>query len=86
MRTMERPTFETEASKEIYQFVERHGTAARHRVREMVSLSPETFREELSRLTEKDYIEDEGGTLRLAIEVGSVERHSTEEGTYTRRG
>lgn len=85
MQTMERPTFQTEASKEIYQFVERHGTAARHRVREMVSLSPETFREELSRLTEKDYIEDEGGTLRLAIEVGSVERHSTEEGTYTIR-
>jgi GNAT superfamily N-acetyltransferase len=85
MQTLERPTFETEASKEIYQFVERHGTAARHRVREMVSLSPETFREELDRLTEEGYLKDEGGTLRLALDIGSVERHSTKETTYTIR-
>jgi len=46
MQTLDRLDFETEASKEIYQFVERHGTAARHRVREMASLSAEEFRDE----------------------------------------
>lgn len=85
MRALETPTFETEAGKEIYQFVERHGTAARHRVREMVSLSPDTFRDELDRLTAKGYIEDEGGTLRLALDVGTVERHSSDETDYAIR-
>jgi ribosomal protein S18 acetylase RimI-like enzyme len=85
MQDLETPTFETEAGEAIYQFVERHGTAARHRVREMVSLEPGTFREELDRLTDHGYLQDDGGTLRLALDVGSVERHSTGETTYTIR-
>ena len=85
MQTLERPTFETEASKDIYQFVERHGTAARHRVREIVSLSAEEFRAELERLTSQGYIEENGGTLRIALDAGSVERHTTGEITYTIR-
>lgn len=85
MQTFEQPTFETEASKEIYQFVERHGTAARHKVREMVSLSAEEFREELERLTSQKYIDDDGGTLRVALDAGSVERHMGEDIAYTIR-
>ncbi|MFW5918182.1 MAG: N-acetyltransferase family protein [Haloferacaceae archaeon] len=85
MDALETPTFETDAAKEIYQYVERHGTAARHRVREQVTLSPERFQEELSRLTERGYLEDQGGTLRVAIDVGSVERHSTESMAYAIR-
>lgn len=85
MRQLERPTFETEAGKEIYQFVERHGTAARHRVREMTSLPAEEFRDELERLTSQGYIEEDGGTLSLALEAGSIERYSTGDTTYTIR-
>jgi L-amino acid N-acyltransferase YncA len=85
MQSLERPTFETEAGKEIYQFVERHGTAARHRVRETVSVSVEEFREELERLTERGYIEDDGGTLRVALDAGSVEQHASENLEYAIR-
>ncbi|MFB6301492.1 MAG: N-acetyltransferase family protein [Haloferacaceae archaeon] len=82
MQALERPTFETEAGKRIYQYVERHGTAARHRVREMASLSPEAFREELDRLKSKGYLEETGGTLKLALDVGSVEEYTTDDLTY----
>ncbi|MFC4437033.1 MULTISPECIES: GNAT family N-acetyltransferase [Natrialbaceae] len=85
MRAPERPTFESQASKEIYQYVERHGTAARHRVREMASLPPERFRSELGELKAKGYLEETGGTVRLALDVGSVEKYDTTEATYTIR-
>ncbi len=77
MDAVERPTFETSAAMEVYQYVERHGTAARHRVREMVDLSPEAFEKALTHLLSKGYIEDDGGTLTLALDVGSVEEHTT---------
>ena len=43
MQSIERPTFETEAGKQIYQYVERHGTAARHRTRSALEIPPEEF-------------------------------------------
>jgi ribosomal protein S18 acetylase RimI-like enzyme len=82
MRAPERPTFESEASRSIYQYVERHGTAARHRIREMTSLPPEEFRTELEALETKGYLEEDGGTIRLALDVGSVEEYETDDGTY----
>lgn len=85
MQTLDRLDFETEASKEIYQFVERHGTAARHRVREMASLSAEEFRDELDRLTASGYVAEEGGTLRIAVDAGSVEQHSIGDLEYAVR-
>jgi ribosomal protein S18 acetylase RimI-like enzyme len=85
MERLERPTFETEAGKEIYQYVERHGTAARHRVREMVAMEAEAFREELDRLTSQGYIEDDGGTLRVALDAGAVERHVAADMSFTIR-
>jgi len=80
METTEDPTFETEAGEEIYRFVERHGTAARHRVREVTSLPPEEFQEALESLESRGYLEDDGGTLEVALDVGSVEAYSTDEG------
>ncbi|NHN48433.1 GNAT family N-acetyltransferase [Halostella sp. JP-L12] len=85
MRTLDRLSFETEESKEIYQFVERHGTAARHRVREMVSLPAEEFREELERLTDSGYVAEEGGTLRIAVDAGTAEQYATDDVTYAIR-
>lgn len=85
METLERPTFETEAGKEIYQFVERHGTAARHRVRTMVELSASEFREELDRLTGEGYLEQDGATLSVALDAGAVERYASGGLTYAVR-
>ena len=85
MKTSDRPTFETEADEEIYRYVERHGTAARHRVRDVTSLAAEEFQDELERLKSRGYLEDDGGTLRVALDVGSIERYETDDGEYVIR-
>ncbi|RQG97926.1 GNAT family N-acetyltransferase [Natrarchaeobius chitinivorans] len=85
MRAPERPTFDDEVSKEIYQYIERHGTAARHRVRDAAAVSPEQFQDHLEQLKTRGYLEEEGGTLRVALEVGSIEEYDTDAGTVTIR-
>lgn len=85
MPPLERPTFNSEAAKEIYQYVERHGTAARHQTRTAVDVPADDFEAELEWLLRKGYLEDEGGTLRLALNAGSVEEHVGPDLTYTIR-
>lgn len=85
MQTLERPTFPDEASEEIYQYIERHGTVARHALRTVVSLDPEEFQTGLERLKERGYVRESGGTLELGLDIGAVEEHSTDGFTYTVR-
>lgn len=85
MEPLERPTFETDAAERIYRCVERHGTAARHQVRELTSLSPDEFTDALDRLQSRGYLEDDGGTLRIALDAGSVEGYTVGELSYTIR-
>lgn len=85
MPSLERPTFKTEASKQIYQYVERHGTAARHRTRSALDVSPGEFGSELEWLLTKGYLEDDGGTLRIGLNAGSIEEHVGPDLTYTIR-
>ena len=85
MQALERPAFETDASEEIYRHVERHGAAERGAVLDSVSLSPRRFREELDRLKSSGYLEERGGTLRLALDIGSVSEHEADGVTYTVR-
>lgn len=85
MPLLERLTFRSDASKQIYQYVERHGTAARHRTMDAVGLSADQFQEELEWLLTKGYLEDDGGTLRIDLNAGSVEEHVGAEMQYTIR-
>ncbi|WP_246984731.1 GNAT family N-acetyltransferase [Halorientalis marina] len=80
MEATNRPTFDSETSAEIYEYVERHGTAKRNVVLDVVSASAEEFREHLEQLQSRGYIEDDGGTLRVALDVGAVEEHETPVG------
>jgi len=85
MDAVERPTFETNAAKEVYQYVERHGTAARHRVLKATKLDRDQFEQTLETLLAKGYLTDDGGVLSLALDVGSIETHTTGAYTYTIR-
>lgn len=85
MKRGERPQFETEADKHIYQFVERHGTATRQAVRNAVSLPFDQFRSRLDYLKSEGYLEENEGTLRLALDSGSVERYHVDGLTYVIR-
>jgi len=85
MRAGDRPEFDTEADKQIYKYVERHGTATRPAVQQAVSLPPEEFRERLEHLTATGYLAEEGGSLRLALDLGSVEAFQGEAFDYVVR-
>jgi ribosomal protein S18 acetylase RimI-like enzyme len=85
MEAVERPTFETDAAKAVYQYVERHGTAARHRVQAATMLDRKTFDETLDRLLAKGYLTDDGGVISLSLDVGSIENHTTGSYSYTIR-
>ena len=85
MDTVERPTFETNAASELYQYVERHGTATRGRVREATRLPPGEFDETLEHLLAKGYLQEQGGKLSLALDIGAVESHTTGTETYVIR-
>jgi len=85
MQTLERPNFRSEPAKHIYQYVERHGTAVRHQARSVLDLPAETFRAELDWLLEKGYLDEDGGTLRVGINAGSIEEHVSGDSSYTIR-
>jgi hypothetical protein len=85
MEAIERPTFESEVNKRLYEYVERHGTAKRHMLREVGSVPPEEFRTALDRLKSKGYLEEDGGTLRVALDVGAVEEYETDDAAFTIR-
>jgi len=70
MQALERPSFDTEASKRIYQYVERHGPTAPARIRDAVPVPPAPFQVQVDRLKAKGYLTEEAGTLRLALSVG----------------
>lgn len=85
MEAQNRPEFETTAGKRIYKYVERHGTASRPAVQREADLPPDEFREHLEHLTSKGYLVEEGGTLRLALDVGAVEDFEAASFDYTVR-
>jgi GNAT superfamily N-acetyltransferase len=85
MQIFERPTFESEDGERIYQYVERNGTASTDGVRDAIGLSEETFEAEFGRLIEQGYLEEQNGTLSLALDVGTETTYETEDIDYTIR-
>lgn len=85
MQATERPTFASEASKRIYEYVERHGTAKRNVLLDVSSVPADEFRTAFERLKSKGYLAEDGGTVRLALELGAVEEFETDAGNVTVR-
>ncbi|MHB9287811.1 N-acetyltransferase family protein [Halobacteriales archaeon Cl-PHB] len=85
MQAQDSLSFETEADKQIYKYVERHGTATRNATRKEASLGPEEFQERLERLKTRGYLAEDGGTLSLGLDIGSIEHYETDVFEYTIR-
>jgi ribosomal protein S18 acetylase RimI-like enzyme len=85
MPLLERPTFESEDSKEIYQYVERRGTASIDEVQEALDISEETFESEVERLTGEGYLSEEDGQLGLELDIGTEATVETRDFTYSIR-
>lgn len=85
MTLIERPTFESEENKEVYQHVERQGAASVEELRNSLGLSDDRFREAIEQLESKGYVERRDGHLELGLDVGTEEDHETRDLTYTIR-
>ncbi|MFC4249279.1 GNAT family N-acetyltransferase [Natribaculum luteum] len=85
MDAIERPTFESDASRRIYEYVERNGTVKRNSLRDHVDLSAEEFGTHLEELKTRGYLEEEGGTLQIALEFGAIEEYETDGLHFTVR-
>lgn len=82
MESFERVTFDSDDSKRIYRYVDRHGTVARDRVREALDMQPDRFQRALTRLEDEAYLEETGDGLQLSVDFGETEEYETEEFTY----
>ncbi|ELY43380.1 GNAT family N-acetyltransferase [Natronorubrum sulfidifaciens] len=85
MGATERPTFTSDTKRRLYEYVERNGTVKRHKLLEVVSLSAEEFQSNLESLTTDGYLQEEGGTLRIALEFGAVTEHERDDTEFVIR-
>jgi ribosomal protein S18 acetylase RimI-like enzyme len=85
MVTVEQPTFDSEASRRIYQYVERNGGASSTEIRETVDLPGDDVDDHLERLVDGGLLEERDGVFRPAVDVGTVEQYETPDFTYTVR-
>ena len=79
MKAREKPKFESEIGKQIYDFVERSGAVRPTEVDDYVQTNPEEFRHQLALLKRDGYLEEHDGKLRLALETGTAEQYTTDE-------
>ncbi|WP_265108052.1 GNAT family N-acetyltransferase [Halosolutus halophilus] len=85
MGAIERPAFSSEDRKRIYEYVERHGTVKRHKLRQVVELPASEFETHLEALTADGYLTEDDGTLQLALEFGAIETYEQNGFEFTVR-
>lgn len=85
MEVLERPTFESDDSKRIYQYVERQGRADTDVLRETFDLSEEELQTQVDRLASKGYLRAEDGAVALELEIGTEQTFETKDVTYVVR-
>ena len=79
MKAREKPKFESETGRQIYDYVERNGAVKATEIADYVHSNPEEFRHQLAMLKRDGYLEEHEGRLRLALETGTAEQYSTDE-------
>jgi ribosomal protein S18 acetylase RimI-like enzyme len=85
MSLIEQPTFESDASRQIYRYVERNGTASPDEIRGSVGLSSDEIEKCLDALLTEGALEETDGVLQPAFEFGVETEHETADLTYVVR-
>lgn len=63
MRAIEKPTFEKNAHRRLYRYVERHGAIDPEAAQKQVDLDVERFQRVVSSLKQAGYLREVDGTL-----------------------
>jgi len=85
MWTFERPAFDGDVRKQIYAYVERHGSVDPADAATAVDADPETFHHHLTVLKRDGYLEAADGHIRVARDPGEAEEHREAGVAYTIR-
>lgn len=85
MELTERLHFDHEDRRDIYEYVEAHGTVREDEARRALNLDPEAFGHHVTVLRRDGYIRREGSRLRVAYQEEAVEEHDAADLAYTIR-
>jgi ribosomal protein S18 acetylase RimI-like enzyme len=77
MQAQRRPSFDTEESERVYEYVEHNAPVERDELEAELSMDPELVDQEVTMLIQEGYLEDWGGTLQLAIDYGKEVTYET---------
>lgn len=79
-------TFDSDAHRRIYEYVERRGTVRPEEIWETLRIDPERFNHEVAILKRDGVLrEDDEGRLRIALDVGAAEEYEEAGVAYTVR-
>jgi len=73
MELTERPQFDHKDRRDIYEYVERHGTVGREQARRALHLEQRAFGHHVAILTRDGVLEEDDGRLRVAYDAGAEE-------------
>ena len=85
MELTERLHFDHEDRRDVYEYVEAHGTVRADQARRALNLDPEAFGHHVTVLRRDGYIRREGDHLRVAYGEETVEEHDAADRAYTIR-
>ncbi|MFB6108095.1 MAG: N-acetyltransferase family protein [Haloplanus sp.] len=85
MELTEQLHFDHKDRKDIYDYVERHGTVREDEVRRALNLDPEAFGHHVTILRRDGYIRREGKKLQVAYQDETSEDHEADGFSYTIR-
>jgi ribosomal protein S18 acetylase RimI-like enzyme len=85
MELTERLHFDHEDRRDVYEYVEAHGTVREDEARRALNLDPEAFGHHVTVLRRDGYIRREGNRLRVAYQTEDVEEHDAAGLAYTIR-
>ncbi|WP_248897209.1 GNAT family N-acetyltransferase [Haloplanus halobius] len=85
MELTEQLDFDHEDRRDIYDYVEAHGTVRADTARRALSLDPEAFGHHVTVLRRDGYLRREGDYLRVAYQAEDAEEHADADVSYTIR-
>jgi GNAT superfamily N-acetyltransferase len=85
MQVQQRPEFETEDRKRIYEYVERNGVVERGELDDEFAMESDRIDLELSDLLDAGYLDERDGIYRIGIDVGEEISYDVEGVEFTIR-
>lgn len=85
MELTEQLNFDHKDRRDIYEYVEAHGSVRTDQARRALNLDPEAFGHHLTILRRDGYLRQEGTRLRVAYREEDVEEHDADDVVYTIR-